>query len=953
MTEQGMSAGGEWKGGETSTAVQPACESIVKTGVTTGIMVSIITFIGRRSEYRIRNAPSFRAIAIIALSTLPAPTWGDDRQTFDQSIRPILVSHCGACHSGNTRTNGFSIESQDAVIAGGKNHGQAVVGGHPEQSVLMKMLRGELSPKMPLGGALPTDQLTAIEAWIKELPASKISTGGSSWLWPFQRPKASAVPKVKRELWVKNPIDAFILEKLEQKSLPPAPPATRPVIGRRLYLDVIGLPPSPDEMKDFLDDNSPAAVEHLVDRLLDDPRYGERWARYWLDLVRYSDSNGLEGDPEIGSDTGNGSVWRYRDWVIEALNQDMPYDEFVSMQIAGGDEKSRRRDKYTYGMRGYIPAVYYRLAPWSLYDNIVSLENRQAFLDEITTTTASVFLGLTMGCARCHDHKYDPIPTKDFYRFEAFFNALKVEDIEVPFGDGRERERAAEQIKHHTQLLENGPEKREFDELRKTFLARLKDEKKAAAKDAKLTAEDLRLEMKSHSRGVFSHAEVRKYTELFEDADRTKDPAETDALKAFEKRLLEKLGAVYANGAIDPLGRFDALDFEDLRRYLPEREGKLKYFTPLERDKYYELHYQIKTIENRLRRWKPLVATVVNVPGPPTEADIQPLRRLIRGDVYRPAEAVQPGFPQAMTGNQEPAQLEIDEFHQYPTRGWRTTLSRWLTSDENPLTARVMVNRVWQHHFGRGLVGTPNDFGRNGERPTHPELLDWLALKFMKDGWSLKSLHRLILNSNTYLQAADNPAVTDSKADPDNQLLWRYRRRRLDAEVIRDGILHVSGALNPEMGGPGVFPPLPSEVAEMGRAVPIGGIMWEANEKNSDAARRSIYTFQRRSLPLPMMSTFDAAVANESCERRVVTTTTLQALTLMNGEFLDEQASRLSARIVQEAGPQPMAQLRRLFQLALGRMPSASETDRWSTFAGPLEAMCRIILNSNEFLYLE
>jgi hypothetical protein len=325
----------------------------------------------------------------------------------------------------------------------------------------------------------------------------------------------------------------------------------------------------------------------------------------------------------------------------------------------------------------------------------------------------------------------------------------------------------------------------------------------------------------------------------------------------------------------------------------------------------------------------------------------------MRGDVYHPGEVVAPGFLSVISGNFEPALLETDMFRQFPTRGRRITLAKWIVSPDNPLTARVMVNRIWQHHFGRGIIGTPNDFGTNGERPTHPELLDWLALKFIEEKWSVKAMHRLITTSNTYRQAADNPQFKDSKVDPDNRLVWHFQRRRLDAEVLRDTLLFLSDRLNPERGGPSVFPALPEEVADMGRAVPIGGVMWEPNENEQDARRRSIYIFQRRSLPLPMLAAFDASVFNESCERRSVTTTPLQALTMMNGSFVNEQATHLAARIQKEAGPERSAQITRLFAVVLNRPPTAAEQQRLSSFNGAFDGICRILLNSNELFYLE
>jgi hypothetical protein len=323
---------------------------------------------------------------------------------------------------------------------------------------------------------------------------------------------------------------------------------------------------------------------------------------------------------------------------------------------------------------------------------------------------------------------------------------------------------------------------------------------------------------------------------------------------------------------------------------------------------------------------------------------------LVSGDYRQPGEAVEPGFPRAITGAAEPATLETDRYRQFPTRGRRMTLAKWIASPENPLTARVMVNRIWQHHFGRGIVETPSDFGKNGARPTHPELLDWLALRFIQEGWSVKAMHRLILNSSAWRQSSENPAAANNTVDPDNRLLWRFDRRRLEAEEIRDGMLSISGRLNLARGGPSVYPPLPEDLADFARYGRTGGDMWEPNENEADNRRRSVYTFQRRSLPQPMMLAFDAPVFSESCERRSVTTTALQALSMMNGDLVNEEAGHLAERI---AGSDKRQVIRRAFEIVLNRPPSPDELNKFASFSGTLSSLCRVLLNSNEFLYVD
>ena len=378
-----------------------------------------------------------------------------------------------------------------------------------------------------------------------------------------------------------------------------------------------------------------------------------------------------------------------------------------------------------------------------------------------------------------------------------------------------------------------------------------------------------------------------------------------------------------------------------------------KYFDDKQVARHKELTALLDVFARRLGRWKPVALTVRNVPGPPNGPMLAPIRILNRGDYRLPGDAVEPGLPVAFTGKEQPMPLLADRYRQFPTRGWRLTLARWIASRDNPLTARVMVNRIWQHHFGRGIIATPSDFGKNGSRPTHPELLDWLAVQFMDQGWSVKKMHRLMLNSATYRQAAENPAIAASTADPDNTLLWKYSRRRLEAEAIRDSILALSGRLNPEMFGPSMFPPLPDDLADFARYGRTGGLMWEPNESEQDARRRSIYIFQRRSLPLPMMASFDALPFAESCDRRSVTTTPLQALNMMNGYLVQEESRHLAARIRTQTGADRRAQVNHAFELVLNRRPSPAELARFTQFGGELDALCRVLFNSNEFIYVD
>ena len=909
-----------------------------------------------------------RITGLLAAAVLvqAANTEGD----FQQSVAPLLAGQCSACHSEKVKTSGFSVASVEAVIAGGNKHGKAVIGGHPEQSPLVRILKGELQPRMPFGKTLDKADIARIENWIRSLPADQ-GAAGLEWRWPFEKPVKRMPPAVKDAAWVANPIDAFTLAKLEEHGLKPAPSASKRTLARRVYYDLIGLPPTPEEMNAFLADESPQAYEKLVDKLLADPRYGERWGRHWLDLARYGETSGLEGDGAIGN------AWRYRDWVIDAFNNNMPYDRFVILQIGGGDEQSKTRNNYRPDEQGLVPTAFLRLAPWDR-SNLVAADVRQNYLNEVTTATSSVFLGLTLGCARCHDHKYDPIPSRDFYRFQAFFNAIDADrGAAVPFKDKAMAARAEMKARESQDQAANGPEAKELAAYEAEMLKKLIAGRKEAAQGKEYTKEDLRLELRygapararAGRRGaspapvqpaaepgkqrIFTPEERQKHADLLEAAERTGDTEEEEQLKAFEEVLMQKLRAGYAKGDIDPSERFEALTVEDLRTRLTAKYAGKAIFTQAELDKQAELTSKLDVLRRRAGRWGTSVLAVSNVAGPPTGPDLAPTRVLKRGDYRQPGEPVEPGYPSTITGNSDPAVLDVDRYLQFPTRGRRITLAKWIANRDNPLTARVMVNRMWQYHFGEGIVRTTSDFGKNGDRPSHAELLDYLAVRFMEEGWNIKAMHKLMLLSRTYQEASDNAAYAGNTQDPDNRLLWRFNRRRLEAEAIRDGILYVSGRLNLEMGGPSVFPPLPDDLADFARYGRTGGVMWEPNEKEEDARRRSVYIFQRRSLPLPMMAAFDATVFSESCERRSSTTTPLQALSMMNGALVHEESGFLARRIVKDAGADRSAQVSRAFEIVFNRQPQPNEIAAFVKFTGPLDAICRVLLNSNEFLYTE
>ncbi len=646
--------------------------------------------------------------------------------------------------------------------------------------------------------------------------------------WAFRPVRSPPVPRVKDAAWVRNPIDAFVLARLEAKGYRPSPPAAPRALLRRVYLNLVVLPPTPEEQDAFLADRAPDAFERVVDRLLARPAYGERWARRWLDVVRYAETAGYERDAT------KPHAWRYRDYVIRAFNEDRPFDRFALEQLAGDELPDSTAETL-------IATGFHRLGPWD-DEPADPKEDRYDQLDDIVSTTSLAFLGLTMGCARCHDHKFEPLTMHDYYRLVAVFNPLR--------------------------------------------------------------------------------RPTRGRTELDLPAGTR---AQLDALARRDRalRLLHRtaLAHPYLSLLRGPLSA-------GLRRAVPDLPRG--YF---------------------LREPSPV---------PP------PTRLLIRGKASRPGPQVEPGLPAVLVAAQP----------KFPPPGARTsrrrlTLARWVASPDNPLTARVIVNRVWQWHFGEGLVRTPSDFGRAGQPPTHPELLDWLTAWFVREGWSLKKLHRLILASNTYRMASASDERL-ARVDPENRLLWRFPYRRLEVEAIRDSMLAVSGRLNAAMYGPSMLPPVPKE-ALAGHSDPDS--VWKASGERA-ASRRTVYAFLKRSLVVPLLEVLDVCDTTRSSERRLVTTVPSQALTLFNGEFVNRQARHLAERLRREAGDDPGRQVERAYRLALCRPPTPGERAELVRFLAresgqlmkeaesrgrplapaearrrALEQACRVILNLNEFVY--
>ena len=764
-------------------------------------------------------AGSAVALALPALAETPLPGLAE-------AAKAVLDTHCTACH-GQARMSGLDLRSAAGAREGG-TRGPAVVPGQAAASLLVRAVTGAAEVAMPPGDTrLPQADINALKEWIDagaHWPEDAVADTSPSW-WSFQQPQRPELPGLDDD-WVRSPIDAFVLARLKAEGLQPAEPASHTTLVRRAYFDLHGLPPTPEAVQQFVEDRSPDAYEKLIDRLLESERYGERWGRYWLDLVRYADTSGFETDHYYTT------AWRYRDYVIESFNRDKPYTTFVREQIAADElwptdmdlegtltlpaEKRanvRRRIGTSLFTLGAFPIEY------TYYGDLYRAEWRAEAVD----TIGSAFLGLTLECARCHDHKSDPISQRDYYRLSAFFSGSVEEEIPL------------------VSLFDVQTSTRSFP---------LLEQARTLKRMAKATQKDLSAQQR--------------------------------------REMLERLGAAYLQ-APEPYESAKVLGHE---KTVPE--------------------------------------TYV----------------LAHGDFRRKGELVKPGVPAALPGG--PPLDEPEGIRFVPRR--RAALAKWLTSDEHPLLARVMVNRIWQHHFGRGLVRTPNDFGREGEAPTHPDLLDWLALEFARNGWSIKSMHRQMMLSSAYRSAS--VASDESLArDPDNRWFGRMNRQRLDADAIRDSILAVAGTLNLKMGGVGVIPPLTSEEILAARTPHL----WPANPDPSEHVRRTVYLQVKRSMALPMLQIFDAPDTARSCARRETSTVAPQALAMMNSAFVVEQAGHFASRLLAKEGEGLRGQVDTGWRLALGRAPTDAERQAAVDFArrNSLQQLCLMLFNMNEFVYVD
>jgi len=804
----------------------------------------------------------------------------DQVAAFESEIAGLLEANCLKCHSGAEPKGGLDLTRRDAIIKGGES-GSAIDDVNPGESLLIKAINYD-GYEMPPTGQMSPKQIESITNWVKnglawpkdlkvlhfEAPREPPRVNEETKKhWSFQPVKRPQTPDVAGD-WAKNDIDRFIQKQLADHQLTPNPQAGPRELVRRAYYDLTGLPPEPEVVDAFAADPSPEAWSALIESLLASPHYGEQWGRHWLDLVRYAETNSYERDG------AKPFVWRYRDYVIQSFNSDKPYDQFITEQLAGDELANKSADSI-------VATGYYRLGRWddepadpelAYYDD----------LDDIVTTTGQTMLGLSINCARCHDHKIDPIPQTDYYSMIAFFRGVK------RYGQ-----------RSHESVLESSV-----------------------------------MEIPQPEDSALHEAAVSQY-------ERELANVERDLAKIEEKAKKDFVG-------VD----FDEFAFEENRVLLIERrQGGL--LTDKEVNRYKGLTARRdKMRENRPSGMAQALCVKEDLAG------MRPTYLLARGNPQSPGVEVHPSFPSVLS----PPEPEIAPLAEgAASSGRRSALAKWMTSPSNPLTSRVIVNRIWQYHFGRGIVRTSSDFGFQGSKPTHPELLDWLAAKFVEDRWSMKAMHRQIMNSAAYQMSSTGREDALAK-DVTNDNFWRFDMRRLSAEEVRDSILWANGTLNADrMYGPSIYTSIPAEV-KAGQSQPGSG--W-GNSLPEDEARRSVYIHVKRSLLDPILESFDMADTDQTCPVRFATTQPTQALGLLNSEFILEQAS-VFAEMLNEDHPDSLdSQIRTALRRVMQRPPTDEEVARGLQLINALQNenkmtieqarkyFCLVALNLNEFVYLD
>jgi hypothetical protein len=807
------------------------------------------------------------AVSVLSVAFSQA---GDSRKSelithFENEIRPVLIGQCIKCHSDKKQEGGLRLDTLEGFLKGGDS-GPALVPGNPEESVLMEALHYD-GLEMPPTGKLPEKTILQFQRWIADgavwptidkplRPAERsVSDADRQW-WAFVPVNKTEPPTDSRDVWSRNSIDRFVWKGLADHEMEPAPTADDTTLIRRLYFDLIGLPPSPAEIDAFLSDESPDAIEQVVDRLLADSRYGEHWARFWLDLVRYAESDGWNKDDY------RPHLWKYRDYIVAAFNKDLPYPKFVMDQLAGDEYPERDPD-------GLIAAGFLRLGIYE-YNQRDARGQWNDIMNEMTDVAGDVFLGMSMSCARCHFHKFDPIPQTDYFKLRAFFEPVCWRD-DLDAATDSEREEYQEKLAEWEKATQS---------IREQLAA------------------------------ILEPYEKRKWASTSE-----KFPIEIQA--CFNMPTHERTSWQ------------EQMAYLVARQYLEEDGGPYKKLNKEDAEKRDSLQKELSAFDHLKPAPLREVMTVTDFPGltSPTTIPDDPRR-----------QSIPPGFLDVLSTNADlPSATSVPV--KEGSSGRRTALAKWIGDARNPLTTRVIVNRIWQQHFGQGLVSTSSDFGNLGDKPTHPELLDWLTANFVEEQWSFKKLHKQILLSATWQQSSRHPhSERYQSIDSAERLLWRTRVRRLQAEQIRDSILTASGQLSNETGGPSV---------------------------TEDKPRRSLYVKSIRNQNDTFLHGFDIANGLQSVAVRDTTTTPTQSLMLLNGKYALAQSKKLAERLLAEQ-PEPDQVLRNAFRWTWGTEPTDADMNFARQFLSlgsgedsevidpkQLTDFCHILFNSNQFLYLE
>jgi len=896
-----------------------------------------------------------------------------------------VLQRCSQCHGSTLQMSKLDLSSREAMLKGGEK-GPAVVPGNAEASALYKRVAGLQTPAMPMPPvpALNASEIALLKDWINQgakwpaqasaAPAPAVSAAAAypggyrereitekdrQW-WAFQTPVRHPAPAVRDARWRRNPIDAFVRSAMDKQGLEPAPQADRQTLIRRAWLDLVGLLPPPAEVDAFIKDPAPDAYEKLIDKLLASPNYGERWGRNWLDVVRYADSSGFEFDINIDN------AWRYRDYVIKAFNEDKPYNRFVVENLAGDELDTPTYDSLT-------ATTYYRLGPRVRFREKNYPSYRYDYMDDMVRTTYQGFMGLSVNCARCHDHKFDPITRLDYYKsVAAFWSYVDYDQPLAPKDKVEEYNRKLKELEK-----EMTPLRQEIARIEKPYREKQREQQ---VQDAlKKFPADIQLAIRTPEAQRTAGQRLLVSQVIISGDDTDPDSIVADANASAKARAAAKANQVF--GVAEGGGRGLKLDAAD--------ESKRA-----------ALQARIRAIEDRLPAPLPTADGVRDgdyrlspdglgdshipgtgrpdyglkccfLPSPGQKFEVPPVYFAAKGEDIKFDETtfpVQPGFLSVLTKGTPPPATHPPNRPDYVTSGRRRALAEAIASPDNPLTARVMVNRIWGWHFGTGIVNTPGNFGKMGGMPSHPELLDWLATEFVRQGWSVKQMQRLIMTSETYKMDSAFSRETNLKADPTDVYLWRFPTHRLEAEIIRDITLSASGQLNMAAGGEPFFPPIPVSV----RAdQPRGN--WELTKEEPATWRRSVYAYVKRGLKYPMFEVYDLPDLNVTCERRAVSTVPTQALTMLNNEFMLIQVNHFADRVWTQAGRDPEKQVKEMYRIALSREPTKHEMELNLSFlekqraraqaqngAGgdvamrsALADLAHVTMNLNEFVYIK